>query len=76
MALGVISEAEPDTLTVEEQIKYLRSEFFAGVIFANVRATADRLRKEVGWVPKYTGHDDFIKDLKEDAKVAAKTLKA
>ena len=76
VALGLIGEAEPDTLTVEEQIQYFRTESLVGAIFGNARGAADRLRNEVGWEPKHTAHDEFIKDLKEDAKAAAKKLKA
>ena len=66
--LGLAKDAEPDVLTSEECIQYFGSEFIAGVLFSNARCTADRLRKEVGWAPKYTTAD-LIQNVKEDVEI-------
>ncbi|TBU21438.1 hypothetical protein BD311DRAFT_869921 [Dichomitus squalens] len=72
--LGVTRGEEPAALAVDEQVKYF--EFFAEWLFANTRCKAERLRKEVGWVRNHTTHEEFTRDIKADAGVAAKALKA
>ncbi|EJF58970.1 NAD(P)-binding protein [Dichomitus squalens LYAD-421 SS1] len=76
VALGVIGEAEPAALTADEQVKFYGSEEYAAFFAANTRSKGDRLRKELGWAPKHTAQEEFIKDIKEDTEVAAKALKA
>ena len=73
--LGVITEWEPDVFTAAERLKYFGSEYIATLFFSNARCTADRIRQELGWVPKRS-MEDFAKHIREDVEVAVKKLKA
>ena len=73
--LGLITEAEPDVFTAEERTKYFGNENFVTILFSNARCTADRIRKELGWVPKHT-KDDFKEDIKGHVEVTVEKLKA
>ena len=72
---GLITEAEPDVFTAEERTKYFGNENFVTILFSNARCTADRIRKELGWVPKHT-KDDFKEDIKGHVEVTVEKLKA
>ena len=67
VAVGRATDAEPDEFTPEERLKYFGSEFAANLNFTNARVRADRARRDLGWVPKYTT-EDMLKNAREEVE--------
>lgn len=67
---GISEEAEPTSFTVEELVKYWRSEFVGWYNGSNSRCRAERGRL-LGWKPKYTT-EDFLKSIPAEVEAQLK----
>ena len=68
--LGVATEAEPTTFTVEELVQYFGDEATGWYSGTNSRCRSDRGRS-IGWKPKYT-KEDMLKSIKPEVQALMK----